>query len=329
MEERAVLDILTEDLAEALVPSLGPGVEIGRYRKFDEDEELAGRALPIRAALVKFEGALDDCLVAFASLGEDKFLQSVGILVDRLVSPLEEMGREATASEPEIHAFMTQEDALENFEALLNERTISFKSATGEFGVIMGSGLISSACIAFDPRAVLAEETVEEDEAEPVEEAAPTPAAAPAPEADLSQFSVTDPEVAELLGITLASPQSSDRRQPGETQHPRGNTPEEEAAIAAANAAAIENWEDRLSGIEVEVSAELGSTRMRLGDATGLLPDSVLTLDEMVNDPVTVYVNGVRFATAHLVVVDDEYGIEIIEVLDRSAAEDAAPRLAA
>jgi flagellar motor switch protein FliN len=68
--------------------------------------------------------------------------------------------------------------------------------------------------------------------------------------------------------------------------------------------------------VQVEVSAELGRTGMRLGLVTSLEGGGVITLDETVDDPVTVYVNGALYATARLVEVDGNYGIEILEVLE-------------
>lgn len=84
-----------------------------------------------------------------------------------------------------------------------------------------------------------------------------------------------------------------------------------------ADVAATERWTQLLSGVEVELSAELGRTDLALGDITALDSDSVLTLDQLVHEPVDVYVNGTRYARARLVVVDGEYGIEIIEVVEQ------------
>jgi flagellar motor switch protein FliN/FliY len=77
-------------------------------------------------------------------------------------------------------------------------------------------------------------------------------------------------------------------------------------------------WTELLSGVDVELSAELGRADLPLGDITSLDGDSVLTLDQLVNEPVTVYVNNTPYATARLVVVDGEYGIEILEVFDQA-----------
>jgi flagellar motor switch protein FliN len=90
-----------------------------------------------------------------------------------------------------------------------------------------------------------------------------------------------------------------------------------------------EAWASLLSGVEVELSAELGRTDLALGDITSLTSERVLTLDQLVDEPVLVHVNGTPYATARLVVVDGEYGIEILEVMDQSALFGAASSLAA
>jgi flagellar motor switch protein FliN/FliY len=75
-----------------------------------------------------------------------------------------------------------------------------------------------------------------------------------------------------------------------------------------------------MPNVEVILSAELGSTRMPLGAAAGLGANTVLTLDQRMDEPVQVLVNGIPYATARMVVVDGEYGLEILEVLELQPA---------
>ena len=76
----------------------------------------------------------------------------------------------------------------------------------------------------------------------------------------------------------------------------------------------------------MELAAELGRTDLSLGEVAGLVDDSVLLLDASVDEPLVVTVNGTPYATARLVVVDDEYAIEILAV---HGAESLASSLAA
>jgi flagellar motor switch protein FliN/FliY len=63
--------------------------------------------------------------------------------------------------------------------------------------------------------------------------------------------------------------------------------------------------EEVLGGINLRVWAELGRTRMPLGSALGMPVGAVLDLDRAADAPVDLYVNGVRFARAQLIVTDD------------------------
>jgi flagellar motor switch protein FliN/FliY len=63
--------------------------------------------------------------------------------------------------------------------------------------------------------------------------------------------------------------------------------------------------EDVLGGISLRVWAELGRARMPLGGALGLPVGAVLDLDRTADAPVDLYVNGVRFARAQLLVTEE------------------------
>jgi flagellar motor switch protein FliN len=82
--------------------------------------------------------------------------------------------------------------------------------------------------------------------------------------------------------------------------------------------------EEALGAIKLRVWAELGRTRLPLTRALGLPVGAVVALDCEAEDPVHLYVNGLRFAQGHLIVAGDgEWGIAIDE-LTRSTAP-AAP----
>jgi flagellar motor switch protein FliN/FliY len=62
---------------------------------------------------------------------------------------------------------------------------------------------------------------------------------------------------------------------------------------------------DALGGINLRVWAELGRTRLPLGEALGLPLGAVVSLDCGADAPIDLYVNGVRFAEGRLLVTDD------------------------
>jgi flagellar motor switch protein FliN/FliY len=62
---------------------------------------------------------------------------------------------------------------------------------------------------------------------------------------------------------------------------------------------------DAMLDIDVRVWAELGRTRMPSRRAVGLPPGAVVELDREADDPIDLYVDGLRFATGRLVVTDE------------------------
>jgi flagellar motor switch protein FliN/FliY len=72
-----------------------------------------------------------------------------------------------------------------------------------------------------------------------------------------------------------------------------------------------------LAGIPVRVWAELGRTQMPSGDFVGLPAGAVVELDRQADDAIDLYVNGTRFATGRLMVVDGtDWAVRIETVLD-------------
>ena len=93
------------------------------------------------------------------------------------------------------------------------------------------------------------------------------------------------------------------------------------AAAETARSADLE----RLYGVTVELTVEVGRTRMTLGQALALGPGSVVTLDRLADKPVDLLVNGRPIARGEVVVIDEEYGLRITEVSGpRDVRADAA-----
>jgi flagellar motor switch protein FliN len=77
-----------------------------------------------------------------------------------------------------------------------------------------------------------------------------------------------------------------------------------------------------LSGIPVRVWAELGRARMPSAEVVGLPPGAVVELNTAADEPIDLYVNGRRFATGRLVVVDEtDWAVRIEHVLASTSSE--------
>lgn len=77
-----------------------------------------------------------------------------------------------------------------------------------------------------------------------------------------------------------------------------------------------------IRSIPVRVWAELGRTHMPVGRAVNLASGAVVDLDRAPDDPVDLYVNGRRFATGRLLLVEDEWAVRIESVLPAGSASD-------
>ena len=72
---------------------------------------------------------------------------------------------------------------------------------------------------------------------------------------------------------------------------------------------------DTLSDVPLEIAVELGRTRMRVGELADLCDGSIVGLDRPADTAVSVYANGRLIAKGDAVVVDDELGVRVTEVV--------------
>jgi flagellar motor switch protein FliN/FliY len=72
-----------------------------------------------------------------------------------------------------------------------------------------------------------------------------------------------------------------------------------------------------LAGVAMAVTAELGRTQLSVSELLNLRPGSVVELDRAAGSPVDVLVNGTLIARGEVVVVDEEFGVRLTEVLSR------------
>jgi flagellar motor switch protein FliN/FliY len=71
----------------------------------------------------------------------------------------------------------------------------------------------------------------------------------------------------------------------------------------------------RLTDVTVELTVEVGRTHMSLGETMSLGQGSVVTLDRLADKPVDLLVNGRPIARGEVVVIDEQFGLRITEVM--------------
>ena len=72
---------------------------------------------------------------------------------------------------------------------------------------------------------------------------------------------------------------------------------------------------DLLMSVPVEVSVEIGRARRKVQDVLAFTKGSLVMLNKLAGDQVDLFVNGQCIAKGDVVVVDDNFGIRITEVL--------------
>jgi flagellar motor switch protein FliN/FliY len=76
----------------------------------------------------------------------------------------------------------------------------------------------------------------------------------------------------------------------------------------------------RLHDVPVELAVEIGRTSMTIGETLALGPGSIVALNRLAGEPVDLLVNGRPIARGEVVVVDEEFGLRITEIVSVSAA---------
>ncbi|MGH2632694.1 MAG: flagellar motor switch protein FliN, partial [Tepidiformaceae bacterium] len=135
-------------------------------------------------------------------------------------------------------------------------------------------------------------------------------------------------EAPELVAVGQARDDQAARRAGGAQREP---TP-----IASASAAqrarfaplpeppiqATHSNIDLLAGLQMNVTVELGRTELTVADVLGLGPGSVVELDRLAGEPVDILVNDRLIARGEVVVVDENFGVRVVEVVRRGLEQE-------
>ncbi|GLU88334.1 MULTISPECIES: flagellar motor switch protein FliN [Agromyces] len=116
-------------------------------------------------------------------------------------------------------------------------------------------------------------------------------------------FDDPDAEVFELLdGETIVGWFAVRPRRSARQGGPLGGDPEERL--------------NRINGVEMALTVEIGRTRMTVRDVLGLEPGAVVELDRSAGAPADILLNGRIIAHGEVVVVDQDYGVRVTRILD-------------
>lgn len=72
---------------------------------------------------------------------------------------------------------------------------------------------------------------------------------------------------------------------------------------------------ENLKDVKINITAELGRTRVPIKYALELVRGSLIELDTLNNSDIKVFANGVEFALAQVVAVEDNFGLKITKII--------------
>lgn len=99
------------------------------------------------------------------------------------------------------------------------------------------------------------------------------------------------------------------------------NTVDEAAPVSTDTKAGAEGSEinlDALLDVQVQLSVEIGRSKVPIKQLISLNQGSVIELDRGVNEPLDLLVNGTLMARGEVVVVDGQFGLRLIDIVSPS-----------
>jgi flagellar motor switch protein FliN/FliY len=71
-----------------------------------------------------------------------------------------------------------------------------------------------------------------------------------------------------------------------------------------------------LFDVPLNVTVELGRAKKMIREILELSPGSILELDKLAGEPVDIYVNSKRIAIGEVVVIDENFGVRVTDIIN-------------
>jgi flagellar motor switch protein FliN len=88
--------------------------------------------------------------------------------------------------------------------------------------------------------------------------------------------------------------------------------------LTGESSGAVKTDIDMIMDIPVQLTAELGHTRITIKSLLQLAQGSVVELDGLAGEPMDVMINGYLIAQGEVVVVNDKFGIRLTDIITPS-----------
>ncbi len=123
------------------------------------------------------------------------------------------------------------------------------------------------------------------------------------------------PEVASTVQARERSASGENEPSLSEPQSPCASPATETAAAIETDASDI----DLVKNIPVHLTLEVGGRRITIGELMAMKPGDVISLDRSEEEPLDVKANGILIARAEVVLVNERYGIRLLDIVSPSA----------
>jgi flagellar motor switch protein FliN/FliY len=139
----------------------------------------------------------------------------------------------------------------------------------------------------------------------------PAPAAAPAEDATAAEW-------AAALAESQGAPKPETASEVATAVEQAAPAPFANFAAGAAGAGGAGNDLNMILDIPVQLTVELGRTRIPIKHILQLAQGSVVELETLAGEPMDVLVNGYLIAQGEVVVVNDKFGIRLTDIVTPS-----------
>ncbi len=120
---------------------------------------------------------------------------------------------------------------------------------------------------------------------------------------------ISDDDWAAAMGEQAAAETKAPQAQPAQIFQP--------LADSGAKAGAMQDF-NLILDIPVQLTVELGRTKISIRNLLQLAHGSVVELDALAGEPMDVLVNGTLIAQGEVVVVNDKFGIRLTDIITPS-----------
>ena len=79
---------------------------------------------------------------------------------------------------------------------------------------------------------------------------------------------------------------------------------------------------DVVMDVRVQVTVQLGSCQLPMREIVNMTPGSVVQLKQQAKDPVGIFINDKLIAYGEVVVVEDNFGVKVTELIQDPSAAD-------